>query len=269
MSWPAKKVSRSDPFTYTGLDYLGPLYIRSKSGRKKVWACLFTCVIVRAVHLELVGDMSAEQFLMALRRFIARRGKPDEIILDNASQFKVTKSAVDLAWNKVINDPDIYNYCSSNSIKWNFITEFAPWEGGFYERLVGMVESCIRKSIGRVLLTKDQLNTFLIETEAVLNSRPLVYVDEDISSNNIITPAHFINLLPKTGTPSVNIDDDYKICKQSTKTLIELWKKGQNHLDAVWKLWKKDYLLSPEIPEVSKGAIKNISYEEPNRPYQG
>ena len=135
--------------------------------------------------------MSADMFLLALRRFVSRRGKPDEIILDNASQFKVTKDVVDASWKKIIQDESVYNYTSMNGIKWNFITEFAPWEGGFYEHLVDMVKSCIRKCIGRVILTKDQLNTFMIETEAVINSRPLVYVDDDINSKNVITPGHY------------------------------------------------------------------------------
>ena len=78
--WPRKKVAKCAPFTYTGLDYFGPLYIQGESSKEKVWVCLFTCVTVRAIHLELIKDMTAEQFLLALRRFIARRGKPTQII---------------------------------------------------------------------------------------------------------------------------------------------------------------------------------------------
>ena len=88
---------RSKAFTNTGLGYFGPLHIRQEKGQVKVWVCLFTCITVRAIHLELVEDMTAEQFLSALRRFITRRGKPDQIILDNAPNFKPTKNAVDMA----------------------------------------------------------------------------------------------------------------------------------------------------------------------------
>ena len=245
MTWPERKLSRSIPFTYTGLDYLGPIYVKSKSGRKKVWIALFTFVVVRAIHLEVISDMTAEKFLMALRRFLSRRGKPDEIILDNASQFVAAKTVVNLAMKNVINDSDIYNYTASNGIKWNFITEFAPWEGGFYERLVGMVKNCIRKTVGRLLLTKDQLITFSTEIEAVINSRPLMYVHEDIESNNLITPAHFINVLLTTGTPTLIEDKSYGINRHSTaKILLEIWKKGQNHLNSAWKMWRDEYLLS-------------------------
>ena len=90
--WSTQKVIRSKAFTNTGLDYFGLFYIRQGKDQVKVWVCLFTCITVRAIHLELVEDMTAEQFLPALRRFIARCGKPDQIILDNALNFKTTKN---------------------------------------------------------------------------------------------------------------------------------------------------------------------------------
>ena len=98
--WPSNKVIRSLPFQYTGLDYFGPLYIKhiNYADSRKVWVCLFTCVAVRAIHLEIVADLSAEEFLLALRHFHARRGKPQQIVLDNAPQFKLTKSSVEVAW---------------------------------------------------------------------------------------------------------------------------------------------------------------------------
>ena len=96
--WPRRNVAQSAPFSYTGLDYFDPIYIQAESSKEKVWVRFFTCVTVRAIHLELVKDMTAEQFLLALRRFIARRGKPTQIILDNAPQFKLAKTAIDKAW---------------------------------------------------------------------------------------------------------------------------------------------------------------------------
>ena len=72
--WPKNKLTRSIPFQHTGLDDFGPLYVKAKNQeKKKVWVCLFTCVVVRAVHMEIVDDLTAEEFLMALRRFIATR----------------------------------------------------------------------------------------------------------------------------------------------------------------------------------------------------
>ena len=104
---------------------------------------LFTCVAVRVVHLEVADDMTGEQFLMALRRFISRRGTPKEIILDNAPQFKLAKTTIDEAWQRVVMDEDVHSYTANQNIKWKFIVEFAPGMGGFYERLVEMVKSSL------------------------------------------------------------------------------------------------------------------------------
>ena len=73
-------------FTYTGIDFAGPLYL-TNSG-EKLWICLFTCGVVRAVHLEVVTDLSAQSFVRCLSRFIARRGLPSVLITDNAKTFK-------------------------------------------------------------------------------------------------------------------------------------------------------------------------------------
>ena len=76
---------------------------------------------------------------------------------------------------------DVQNYASSVGIKWNFIVELAPWMGGFYERLMGLVKKALRKTLGRKLVTLIKMQTLLKEVEAVLNSRPLVYVGEDLN----------------------------------------------------------------------------------------
>lgn len=76
---------------------------------------------------------------------------------------------------------DIQNYVSGKGIKWKFIVELAPWTGGSYERLIGLVKRNLRKCIGRRLLTVVQMQTILKEIEAVINSRPLVYVGDDFN----------------------------------------------------------------------------------------
>ena len=142
--WPKSRVTISAPFTSTGIDYFGPLYIKNGGTQKKVWISLFTCTAIRAIHLEVVEDMSAERFLEALRRFVARRGKPDEIISDNATQFKAAKNTIDIVWRNIVNDPQIHSYLSEKRIKWKFIIELSPWMGGFYDRLAVLESSICR-----------------------------------------------------------------------------------------------------------------------------
>ena len=130
--------------------------------------------------------------------------------------------------------------------------------GGFYERLVGSIKMALKKTIGNKNLTNLQLQTFLSETETVLNSRPLVYFKDDLKEKIIIiTPSHILSPNTKTGTPTVEneaeIDDlDYEPNKPSSKRalLLDVWKKGLRLLESFWKIWQNDYLLS--LQEKSK-----------------
>uniref|UniRef100_A8PEW0 SD27140p, putative n=1 Tax=Brugia malayi TaxID=6279 RepID=A8PEW0_BRUMA len=88
-SLPETRVKRSRTFEQVGLDYMGPLSVKSNTGLVKRWIALFTCFTTRAVHLEMAENLSAENFSHVLRRFIARRGYPKLILSDNASQFQL------------------------------------------------------------------------------------------------------------------------------------------------------------------------------------
>jgi len=229
---PAKQLSipRSPPFTYTCLDYLGPLYVKvsQPSATQKVWLRLFTCLAVRAIHLGVVHDMTVEHFLLCLRRFIATRGKLKQIISDNASQFKVVKETVEDAWELSRTSPDTQSYLANEGIKWSFTIELAPWMGGFYERLIGLVKQSLRKSTGKICLT-------IVQLETVVNSGPLVYVGADFSSGLTLTPGDFLSLNPKTGMPSLAEenrlqDPDFLSKLSSSQKLLDMWRKGQKHL---------------------------------------
>ena len=77
-----------------------------------MWICLFTCLVNRAVHLELVKELSAPLFMDGLKRFVARRSKPKLIVSDNAPQFLLVKSVLDMQWSTVF---------QSNLKYWNII----------------------------------------------------------------------------------------------------------------------------------------------------
>ena len=100
--WPRERVAQSLSFQFIGLDYLGPVLVKDGTEVIKSWICLFTCLNVHALHLEWVKNLVPEQFLSWLRRYIARKGKHQLIISDNAPQFKVVKTAVDRQWKQLI-----------------------------------------------------------------------------------------------------------------------------------------------------------------------
>ena len=255
---PRSRVREAQAFSRTGLDYLGPLNIKTGEGTNKSWVCLFTCLVTRAIHLELMKDMTAEEFLLGFRRFISVRGTPVEIISDNALQFKSASKVLESAWRQLTKCEDVQSYVSNSGIKWSFIVELAPWMGGFYERLVGLVKRALRKSLGKRLLFENQLQTVLKEIEAVVNSRPLVYVGDDIDANITLTPGHFLTMNPKTGvaeSESDTNDPDFNPYESSTERLLETWKKGQKLLNAFWRIWRDEYLLS--LRERSQRKLKS------------
>ncbi|XP_065197781.1 uncharacterized protein LOC135829305 [Sycon ciliatum] len=256
--YPPERVAESKPFTHVGVDYFGPMTVREHGLIHKVWVCLFTCMVTRAIHLELVADMTTEQFLMALRRFVARRGVPRKIFSDNAQQFLLSKSTLQLAWEAIVKDDHTLNYAASHGIEWICIVQLSPWMGGFYERLIGIVKKALRKSIGRLVLGTTELSTILVEVEAVVNSRPLVYVSDEIYT--VLTPAHFLSLSAEISLPQGHVeeDPDFAPTMSSAELLLSTWKKGQKRLNEFWNCWRSEYLTS--LRERQQSQLKQVAH---------
>ena len=243
--YPKDKVTAgSAPFTTTGIDYFGPVMVKVNSNPVKAWVVLFTCLTTRAVHLEVATDMTIRTFLMMHRRFTARSGTPRKVISDNAKQFKLASTTIDAVWQSIEECSDVLNYISTRGTKWAFITELAPWMGGFYERMVQTVKRSLRKSIGRSLLTLSEFETLLVECEAAVNTRPLTYVSND-PDQLVITPAHFLCMNPNLGFPGVNADindPEFNPDSNATDMLLEQLKQGQVRVDRFWEIWSEEYL---------------------------
>ena len=184
---PEFRVREEHAFSAVGIDFAGPLYVRTLDATKKVYLALFTCGTTRAVHLELVPDLTAETFMLCFRRFVSRRGIPYTIATDNAKTFKTfSKTLI-----KLLKSSDMKSYLAERRITWRFNLSKAPWWGGFYERLIALVKTCLKKAIGTAKLSSDELHTIIVEIEGVLNSRPLTYIyPRDLEEP--LTPAHLL-----------------------------------------------------------------------------
>ena len=136
--------------------------------------------MTRAVHLELVADMSVNSFLRSFRRFTARRGIPTLVYADNAKTFKASANLM----KQLKVNSEFLGFLQSERIEWKFNLKRTPWWEGFYERMVGTVKRCLKKIIGKAKLNHDELNTVLIEVESVLNSRPITYLYEELEAES-------------------------------------------------------------------------------------
>ncbi|XP_054706953.1 uncharacterized protein LOC129216761 [Uloborus diversus] len=181
---PENRVRMSAVFETTGVHMAGPLLLRN---RDKVWIAIFTCAVYRAVHFELVSDISTQSFLLALRRFIARRGRVTTIYSDNGKNFVgLNNELQNIDWSVIISHSDL------KKISWHFNPPTAAWWGGWWERVVRMLKELLRRNVGKACLQYDELHTVVCECEALLNSRPLTYLSEDPSDLVAITPSLFL-----------------------------------------------------------------------------
>ncbi|XP_063436701.1 uncharacterized protein LOC134718141 [Mytilus trossulus] len=186
---PKDRLREAPPFTVTGVDFTGALKVRNKNGKdSKAYICLFTCASTRAVHLEIVTDLTEEQFILAFRRFSSRKSLPKIMLSDNATSYVASAKEIE----RLTSSPTLQATLNSQGTEWKFIPKRAPWYGGFWERLIGLTKNCIKKVLGRSYVSLDVLNTTVIEVEAILNDRPLTYISTDPIDEDPLTPSHLL-----------------------------------------------------------------------------
>ena len=161
-------------FRNTGVDFLGPMIIKESRSEVKVYGCLFVCMATRACHLELVAKQSMDHFIMALKRFIARRGRQQRINMhsDNGTNFVGANNEL-LKCLKQLNEEKVQNVCAPKEIEWNFQRPSAPHFGGTWERLVECKKKILKSVLQNRIVAKEALRTALVEAEGILDSRPI------------------------------------------------------------------------------------------------
>lgn len=166
-SLPADRVVITKPFRNVGCDFIGPF---TSSSDESMYICLYTCLTTRAVHLEVVEDMSAGAFLNCFVRFISRRGVPHLIRSDCGTNFRLGSKIIEELSSSNSSGHSVMSYSADNGIQWVFNPPASPWMGGVWERLVGSVKRCMRKSIGRKKLNFGQMCTVVATIEATINT---------------------------------------------------------------------------------------------------
>ena len=251
---PAFRVSEAPPFSTVGIDFAGPLYCKTKKGMTKCYIALFSCGITRAIHLELVYDLSTPTFICCLRRFCARRGTPSIIVSDNARTFKAAHKLL----KKLKTDQTFEGFIGNKRIEWKFNLERSPWWGGHFERMVGQVKRCLRKVLGNAKLSFEELYTVFTEVENTLNSRPLTY-DYDEPGVEMLTPSHLI-FGRRVSALADGIDRRVNTTEfDEVSNVHKRFSYLTRILSLFWNRWKKEYLVGlREAHKSGKHKSSNI-----------
>ena len=224
------------PFFHTGVDLFGPFLVKQGRSVVKRYGCIFTCMTMRAVHLEVVHSLSADSFISALRRFIGRRSNVAHIHSDNGSNFtgadKILKEAIQ-GWNQ----HRIGGFLLQREIDWHFNTPRASHFGGAWERLIRSVRKVLRSLYSNATFSEEGLTTLLTEVESVINSRPLTPISFVDGFERPLTPKDLLVLRPDCGLPPV-------VTKDSDLFFPRRWRHVQRYADLFWKRWVKEYLPS-------------------------
>lgn len=237
---PEARVTPSRPFLKTGVDYFGPVYVRIAPRRTtmKAYVAIFICMCTKAVHLELVTDLSTDRFLQALRRFVSRRGLCSDIYSDNGTNFVGAWNKLKELFEKMKREDyhdTISKECSKYGIQWHFNPPSAPHFGGLWEAAVRSAKKHLLKVIGENPTLIEDFTTLLVQVEGCLNSRPLTPLSDDPTDLEPLTPAHFLTGSSLQALPDMNAES-------IPMNRLNRWQLVQRRLGDFWKRWRREYI---------------------------
>ena len=254
---PLDRTAEVTPFAHSGVDMFGPFNV--KEGRKvhTRFCAIFTCFSSRAIHLETTNKLDTDSFILALRRFVATRGKVRTIRSDNGRNFVGTNNEFKKAL-KELDDTKIAMYLQAEAcdwIKWDFNTPNASHMGGVWERQIRTVRSILTallKSHDQVL-NDESFNTLIKEVECIVNSRPLSVEDANDPNSQPVTPNHLLTLKTKAVLPPPGVFQ--KQCVYCRKR----WRIVQHLANQFWCRWRKEYLANLQSRQKWTKEVRNFS----------
>ncbi|XP_055644241.1 uncharacterized protein LOC129780229 [Toxorhynchites rutilus septentrionalis] len=239
------------PFSYAGIDYFGPITVAVGRRVEKRWGVLITCLVTRAVHIEIVHSLTTDSCIMAIQNFKSRRGTPLEFFSDQGTNFIGSNHELQKAYRRVDQNKLIKEFTSPTT-KWTFNPPCSPHMGGSWERLVQSVKKILNKIQLPRNPTDEVLRNTLLEIENIINSRPLTYIPIDNDSTFALTPNHFLVGSSSGKKSLVSLNDD-------PATLRKNWKASQIYANIFWGRWVKEYL--PTI-------CRRTKWHQPVKPLQ-
>lgn len=247
---PLSRVTPSLPFETTGVDYAGPILIKTSNLRKapliKAYIAVFVCLVTKAIHLEVVTSLSTESFKKAFVRFLSRRGLCKRMLSDNGSTFiganNEYKQITDFLTREENNFREFF---MKRGIDWQTIPPRAPHMGGLWEAAVKSAKHLLVTTMGDTTLTYEDLSTIMARIEAILNSRPLTYMNDDPNDPRPLTPGHFLIGKELIGPPEQDETNERipptKIFRRMTQIQQHFWNRWSREVLRQMQLRNKNF----------------------------
>ncbi|XP_047473555.1 uncharacterized protein LOC125028204 [Penaeus chinensis] len=258
---PPERLEPAPPFTYCGVDYFGPFFV--KEGRKEVkrYGVLFTCMASRAIHLETANTLETDSFLNAYRRFIGRRGPVRQLRSDQGTNFVGAKNELQQCLQEMDQEKLKGELLKENCdwITFEMNIPHASHMGGVWERQIRTVRNILTALLyhhGRQL-DDESLRTFMVEAETIVNSRPLT-VDNISSPYSLepLTPNHLLTMKTKVVLPPPGT------FQSSDQYSRKRWRRVQYLANEFWNRWRKEYAQSLQCRNKWPSVMKNVKVND-------
>ncbi|XP_066251914.1 uncharacterized protein [Euwallacea similis] len=235
---PKSRVTPSRPFLSVAVDYAGPFELKDGKTRSrkliKGYISIFVCLATKAVHIEVITDLTSDGFLSMLKRFVSRRGLCSNIYSDNATNFVGCNNEL-ISIQTLMNSSQFKAYTLHSNIRWQFMPARSPHWGGLHEAAVKSCKHHLKRVLNGTHLHYEEFYTLTTQIEAILNSRPLAPMSSDPNDLNAFTPAHFLIGQELTAIPERDLTSD-KINFTKRYQHVQLMKQH------FWSRWQKEYL---------------------------
>ncbi len=235
-------IADKPPFTNVGVDFFGPL--ENKRGRSLVkrYGVIFTCLAVRAIHIEVAHSLDTDSCINALRRFICRRGQVAIMRSDQGTNFISADKELREAITS-LNQNKIQDAMSQRGIQWIFNPPAASHHGGVWERQIRTIRKVLTSVLKQQNLDDEGLQTVLCEVEAIVNDRPITKTSDDPNDLDALTPNHLLLLKTQAILPP-------GIFRKEDLYARRRWRQVQYLADLFWSRWTVEYL--PQLQERQK-----------------
>ena len=230
-SLPAKRTEPTPPFTYVGCDIFGPFVVKDRRSDIKRYGALFTCMASKAIHIEMVDDMTTDAFLNALRCIIAIRGPIRQIHTDRGTNFI---GAANELHGQIKTSSSLAKFATKNNLEFITNVPYASHMGGIWERQIRSIRAVMSGLLKghNARLDSASLRTLFYEIMAIINCRPITATDKGMPLNpNMLLTMKTSLVLPPPGD-----FDDTDIYSRKR------WRRVQRMANEFWERWKVEYI---------------------------